>query len=219
MSSPTILLDLSPEKPQRARLTQSVTGNRNKKKFFPHMDSRICLNYHEFMSLLIHIFFSLLTVIHAEITPPNYDFTLKTIENFTPGKEIESVKKDNPKYDVFSDEGSSKILRFKIKRTNYVLDIYTQVKKDIITDVFVRLPQFFLHDIFLADLQKKYQKQDRYVRKDRSAIYVWLNRDNTNIIYHGSCSITCFPMFIEIVSTDKSVIPMYVKLNEALPKW
>lgn len=171
------------------------------------------------MSLLIPFIFSLITVIHAEITPPNYDFTLKTIENFTPGKEIETVKKEFPKYDVFSDEGSLKILRFKIIRTNYVLDVYTQVKKDIITDVFVRLPQFFLHDIFLADLQKKYKKQDRYVRKDRSALYVWLNRDNTNIIYHGSCSITCFPMFIEIVTTDKSVTPLYVKLNEALPKW
>jgi hypothetical protein len=171
------------------------------------------------MSFFFAFIFSFYNVIHAEITPPNYDFTLKTIESFTPGKNIDAVKKENPKYDVFSDEGSLKILRFKLKRTNYTLDVYTQVKKDTITDVFVRLPQFFLHDIFLADLQKKWKKQDRYVRHDRSAIYVWLNRDNNNIIYHGSCSITCFPMFIEIVSTDKTVIPMYVKLNEAIPKW
>lgn len=168
--------------------------------------------------LLQHIF-SFIVLIHAEITPPNYDFTLKTIENFTPGKKIEDVKKQNPKFDIFSDEGNQKILRFKLNRANYSLDIYTQVKGDLITDLFVRLPQHFLHDLFLRDLQLKWKKQDRYVQHDKSAIYVWFNRDQTNIIYHGSCSITCFPMFIEIVSNDKSVIPMYVKLNEALPKW
>ncbi|MGZ3807874.1 MAG: hypothetical protein ACXVCE_07295, partial [Bacteriovorax sp.] len=160
-----------------------------------------------------------LLVIHAEITPPNYDFTLKSLENFTPGKNIEEVKKQNPKFDVFSDNGTQKILKFKLRRANYTLDVYTQVKKDLITDLFVRLPQHFLHDIFLRDLQAKWKKQDRFVRHDRSAVYVWLNRDGTNIIYHGSCSITCFPMFIEIVSTESSVEPIYVKLNEALPKW
>lgn len=171
------------------------------------------------MPFLIRYLLSFIFLIHAEITPPNYDFTLKSIETFMPGKNIEDVKKQNAKFDIFSDNGDQKILRFKLKRTGYSLDVYTQVKKDIITDLFVRLPQHFLHDIFLTDLQQKWKKHDRYVRHDKSAIYVWLNRDTNNIIYHGSCSLTCFPMFIEIVSTEKSVIPMYVKLNEALPKW
>ena len=136
-----------------------------------------------------------------------------------PGKNIEEVKKTNPKFDLFSDNGDQKIFRFKLLRANYSLDLYTQVKKDLITDLFVRLPQHFLHDLFLKELQTKWKKQDKFKRHDRSAVYVWLNRDNTNIIYHGSCSITCFPMFIEIVSIDKSVIPMYQKLNESLPTW
>lgn len=171
------------------------------------------------MPFLLAQILSIILSIHAEITPPNYDFTLKSIDNFTPGKNIEEIKKQNPKFDLFEDNGEQKILRFKLKRANYSLDLYTQVKKDTVTDLFVRLPQHFSHDIFLGDLQNKWKKQDKYVRHDKSAIYVWLNRDNFNIIYHGSCSITCFPMFIEIVSTDKSVVPMYVKLNLALPKW
>ena len=125
----------------------------------------------------------------------------------------------NPKFDIFLDNGDQKILRFKLKRTNYILDVYTQVKKDIVTDLFIRLPQHFFHDPLLIELQKKWNKQDRYVRHDKSAVYVWLNRENTNIIYQGSCSITCFPMFLEIASNDKSVTPMYDKLNLALPKW
>lgn len=171
------------------------------------------------MSVLLTQILFLILSIHAEITPPNYDFTLKTLETFTPGKNIEEVKKQNPKFDIFEDNGEQKILRFKLIRANYFLDVYTQVKKETITDLFVRLPQHFLHDLFLRDLQKKWKKQDKFVRHDMSALYVWFNRDTFNIIYQGSCSITCFPMFIEIVSTEKSVVPMYVKLNEALPKW
>jgi hypothetical protein len=161
--------------------------------------------------------FLFITLIHAEITPPNSDFTLKTIEMFYPGKLIEEVKKLDPQYKLLEDNGDSKILFFHLKKKNYLLDVYVQVKKDQITDLYVRLPQFFLHDLFLKELQTKWKKQDRYTRKDRSALYTWFNRDNFNIIYQGSCSITCFTMFIEITSTDKTVVPFYKKFNEALP--
>ncbi len=158
--------------------------------------------------------------LRAEIKSPNYDFTLASIEPFFPGKSVSELSKDKAiKSDIFEDNGDAKIMRTKLHRGNYTLDIYTQTKGDKITDVFVRLPQHFVHDLFLTDLVKKYKKQDKFVRKDMSALYVWLNRDGNNILYHGSCSITCFPMFIEIVSTDKTVVPLYQKLNEALPKW
>ena len=166
------------------------------------------------MKTFIFLFISL---VHAEITPPNYDFTLKTLEIFYPGKPIEEVKKSYPKYKTIEDSGDKKIFLFHLKRPNYILDVYTQVKADQITDVYVRLPQHFLHDTLLKELQTKWKKQDRYTRKDGSALYTWFNRDNFNIIYHGSCSITCFPMFIEIMSTDKTVQPLYIKFNEALP--
>lgn len=157
------------------------------------------------------------TIIHAAITPPNYDFTLNSLETFLPGKSIEEVKKANPKFKTIEDNGDAKTYLFIIKKPNYKLDIYTQVKKDVITDLYVRLPQHFVHDILLKDLQTKWKKQDRFVRKDGSALYTWMNRDNFNILYHGTCSITCFPMFLEIVSNEKSVRPLYNKLNEALP--
>jgi hypothetical protein len=166
------------------------------------------------MKILFYLFISL---IHAEITPPNSDFTLKSIEMFYPGKLIEEVKKLDPQFKTLEDSGEKKILFFHLKKKNYLLDIYVQVKKDQIIDLYVRLPQYFLHDILLKELQTKWKKQDRYKRKDRSALYTWFNRDNFNIIYQGSCSITCFPMFIEITNTDKTTIPFYQKFNEALP--
>lgn len=161
--------------------------------------------------------FLLIYLVHAGITPPNYDFTLKSLETFYPGKLIEDVKKANPSFKTIEENGDKKLFLFHIKRPNYILDIYTQVKKDQITDLYVRLPQHFLHDVFLKELQTKWKKHDRFTRKDGSALYTWFNRDNFNIIYQGSCSITCFPMFIEIVSLDKTVQPLYIKFNEALP--
>ena len=170
--------------------------------------------------LLTCLSLSISTAIFAEIKPPNYDFTFESLGPFLPGGTLEKAKSDKTiQSDIFEDNGNLKIMRFKLKRANYHLDIYVQVKDDKITDMYVRLPQHFIHDIFLADLQKKYKKQDKYVQKDMSALYVWMNRDNNNIIYHGSCSITCFPMFVEVVSTDKTVVPLYKKFNDALPKW
>lgn len=136
-----------------------------------------------------------------------------------PGKSIEEVKKQNPKFETLKEDGQTKLLRFKLKKSEYILEIYTQVKKENIADLYVRLPQYFLHDLFLKDLQTKFKKQDKFVRHDKSALYVWYNREGNNILYHGSCSITCFPMFIEFVNPDPSIIPLYKVFNQALPKW
>ena len=175
---------------------------------------------HFFSKLLVFIciYSSFFSLASAEIKPPNYDFNLATLEPFFPSKNVVELQKTY-KFDIFQDNGNSKILRTKFKKPDYVLDIYIQTRDDKITDLFVRLPQHFLHDLFLLDLQTRFKKQDRFVRKDGSALYVWLNRDNNHIVYHGSCTITCFPMFIEMTNTDKTVIPIYQTLNLAIPKW
>lgn len=156
----------------------------------------------------------------ADIAVPNYDFSTATLEPFYPGASIEKIKSDKTiSSEIYEDAGNLKTYKFKLKKTNYKLDIFAQAKDDKITSMFVRLPHYFNHDLFLTELQKKFKKQDKYVRKDLSALYVWMNRDGNNIIYQGSCSLTCFPMFIEFVSTDKTVIPFYQKLNMSVPKW
>ena len=156
----------------------------------------------------------------AEIKPPNYDFTFDSLKPYLPGENFTKIKPDKTiQSDIFENNGNLVVFRIKLKRANYNIDVYVQTKNDIIVDMYARLPQHFIHDIFLADLQKKYKKQDKYVQKDMSALYVWMNREGNNIIYHGSCSITCFPMFIEVVSSDKSVVPFYQKFNLAIPKF
>jgi len=171
-----------------------------------------------FLSVTLFLF-GTVTDIQAEIKAPNYEFTLSSLELFFPGKSLVEAKNSQPKFDVYEDSGDEKILRFKLLRAGYVLDVYTQVKKDQISDVYVRLPQHFLHDLMLTDLQKRYKKQDHFVKKDSSALYVWKNRDGNNIIYQGSCSITCFPMFLEVVKASSDVTPLYQKFNDALPLW
>ena len=162
----------------------------------------------------------LLFTVSAEIKTPNYGFSTNVIEPFFPGSTMEKIKADKTIVsDIYEDNGNEKIIKLKLKKPEYHLDMFIQTKDDKVTDLFVRLPQYFNHDKFLTDLQKKYKKQDKYARKDLSALYMWMNRDGNNIIYHGSCSVSCFPMFIEFVSTDKSVVPLYSKFNEAIPKW
>ncbi len=168
---------------------------------------------------LIFLLLACNSSLFAEIKTPNYDFTLVLIEPFFPGKSVIDIQKDKAiRSEIFEDNGSRKIWKFRLKKENYYLDFYTQAKNDIISDVFVRLPQHFNHDQFLLELQKRFKKQDKFLRKDLSALYTWFNRENFNILYHGSCSISCFPVFLEVVTTDKSVTPLYQKFNEALPK-
>lgn len=169
------------------------------------------------MKLFLAILFSLSYPLGAKITPPNYDFKFDLIEKFFPSKSIEEVKKLNLKFETIEDNGDQKLIKYKFVRKEYSLDIYTQIKKETIVDTYIRMPQFFNHDLFLKDLQTKYKKQDKFKNKDGSSYYVWFNRDNMNILYQGSCSITCFPMFIEFVSaTDKSTTPLFKKFNESL---
>lgn len=159
-------------------------------------------------------------VVHSEIKAPNYDFSLTLLEPFLPGKKSSELLKDKAlSSELFEDAGATKIYRFKVRKENYSLDIYAQIKQEDIVDVYIRLPQYFIHDKFLQQLRDKYQKHDRYVVKDKSALYIWFNKESTNVIYHGSCSISCFPVFLEITSNEKSIIPIYKKLNEAIPKW
>jgi len=169
--------------------------------------------------LLSTLLMALNSSLLAEIKTPNYDFSLVLIEPFFPGKSVVDLQKDKGiRSEIFEDNGSRKIWKLHLKKENYYLDFYLQTKNDIISDVFVRLPQHFNHDQFLIELQKRFKKQDKFIRKDLSALYAWLNKENFNILYHGSCSISCFPVFLEIVTTDKSVTPLYQKFNEALPK-
>lgn len=171
------------------------------------------------MKYIFIALFSLVTRIDAKITPPNYDFKISMLETFFPTKSVEEIKKQIPKFDIVEDSGDQKILKFKLNKKEYILDIYVQVKKDLIIDTYIRMPQHFNHDLLLKELQEKWKKQDKFKNKDRSSLYTWFNRDRMNILYQGSCSITCFPMFLEFTTSDNSVKPLYQKFNEALPIW
>lgn len=154
----------------------------------------------------------------AEIATPNYDFTLKTLENFLPEKIVTELAKDGKKFEIVEGDGDLKLARYHLKSAHYSLTIYIQYKKENIKNIFVRLPQYFNHDLLLKELQGKWKKQDKYFSHDRTSMYTWLNRDQMNILYQGSCSITCFPMFIEFATTDTSIPPLHQKFNEALPR-
>ncbi len=169
------------------------------------------------MKLILIILFSIANLIHAKITPPNYDFKFQNIESFFPSKSVDDLLKQKVNLTAFEDIGDQKIYKTIFKTKDYSLDIYLQVKKNIIVDTYIRLPQYFSHDLFLKELQTRYKKQDKFKNKDGSSLYLWFNRDDMDILYQGSCSITCFPMFIEFISKKESgLINFYQKFNQAI---
>lgn len=155
----------------------------------------------------------------SEIKVPNYDFSYNSLNLFMPGQTNSTLLKNNFfTSTMYEDNAQLKIWKHKFIKKNYSLDIYTQVKDDIILNTYVRLPQYFSHDQFLLELHKLFKKQNQYKRENASALYLWENAKGNKIIYQASCSITCFPMFIEIMDPKNNEQSFYQKFNAALPK-
>lgn len=84
-------------------------------------------------------------------------------------------------------------------------------------DFYAKLPSYFLHDIFLQSLVNRYGKQNSYVKKERSAVYIWNNIEGNKHYYSGSCTITCFPVFYSVIAlTPTEAIKDYRPLIETL---
>jgi hypothetical protein len=41
-------------------------------------------------------------------------------------------------------------------------------------------------------------KQETYRLVDEHAVYIWPNKNNLRYVYMGACSITCFPVFLNV---------------------
>lgn len=159
--------------------------------------------------------------IFAEIVPPNYKFELKLLERFLPGNDYTKLEADKTLSLIpFEKNGDNQIIQTKLISSHYIIEIYLQINSGQITSSFIKFPQHFSHDQLLDQLQKQYKKQDQFTRKDMSALYTWNNREGKNILYHGTCTISCFPLFIEFVQSDGKSTTLYQKFNDLLPtKW
>ncbi len=150
----------------------------------------------------------------SEVREPNYDFKYESFLDFYPGKLLENIQKKNGNGILMEKGDKSEIYKYYISYKSYNFPILIQVTKGKVTDFFTNLPSYFLHDVFHQSLINRLGKQDIYKKINESAVYIWRNQKNLKHVYHGACTITCFPIFYSVIGLDnpndyKSLLKKY----------
>ena len=141
----------------------------------------------------------------SKVEPKNYDFTFDKFKVFYPGKTLKQIKKSYPAIELINDEGSFKTYKVDVIHVRYKFPVFIQISNDAVVDFYARLPSYFIHDIFHQSIINRFGKQNKFINKDGTSIYIWNNADGLKMTYSGACTITCFPIFIHgISSTDKN---------------
>ncbi len=155
-----------------------------------------------------------------------FEFKLEDLDPLKPESAFDQKTLKTTKVTELLSEDSKQILAFDFKLPTMFLPTTVQIEKGNIQDIYVRFPNNFSHDTLLKLLQDKYKKQQRYFKIPNNALYVWNNVDfqgkMVNIIYHGSCTFSCFPMGLHLISANASQNPsfvsLYQKFNKDFPK-
>ena len=161
------------------------------------------------------IFGPVVSVALGKVDPPNYNFSLDQLDKFKPGQGKDEVEKKFEKGEIIEQGGDRVVVKYYVAHLRYKFPIFVQFYKGQVLDYYARLPQYFLHDVFHQSLIKRFGKQNKYFKKEESAIYEWDNKDNVKIVYHGSCTITCFPIYLSMITLQPpSDLPTYKPLLE-----
>lgn len=172
------------------------------------------------MSRYLLIFLSVFSLeAFSLVTAKNYDFSLKEFEAFTPGKRIADIPQRFGKAVQTFKNADFITFQYYVSHLRYKFVILVQTQNGIITDFHARLPNYFLHDVYLQSLHNKLGKQDTFYKENEAAIYIWKNKDNLKHIYSGACTITCFPIYYSVQGIEalanKSFKPLLNRLVDS----
>lgn len=137
---------------------------------------------------------SLLQPLNAKVEAPNYDFSVDTLKEFFPGSKVSALDAKYGNGQTMSKDRRGTTKKFSVSHIRYKFPVLVQEKDGVVLDFFARLPSYFLHDIFLSSLQKRFGKQTEYKKTGEEAYYVWKDKD-FKYVYSAACTITCFPIF------------------------
>ncbi len=135
--------------------------------------------------------------LNAKVEAPNYNFSVDTLSDFSPGTTVESIEKKYGKGSVERNVRGTQTLKFFVSHIRYKFPVLVQVNEGKVIDMYARLPSYFLHDVFLQSLVNRIGKQTSYKKTGEHAHYVWVTKDLRHI-YDGACTITCFPIFYSV---------------------
>lgn len=169
------------------------------------------------MRLLMLILFVFSNSTFAKVIPPNYDFSMDTLSEFFPGKDISAVETKYGKPESLRDDGAVKMARFKVKQMRYLFPVIVQYSQGKILDMHATLPSYFLHDIFHQSLINRWGKQQTYQRVDEEAFYEWKNPEFI-MSYGASCTITCFPTYLSVKPSPEKSAGGFKSISEILSR-
>lgn len=152
--------------------------------------------------------------INAKVEAPNYDFSLKTLDDFFPGKSPKELDAKLGKGESMGKEYGTETLKYYVTQIRYKFPVLVQTSEDQISDFFARLPSYFLHDLFFQSLVNRYGKQKTYKKYGEEAQYTWEVSGNRHI-YSATCTITCFPVFYAVEKMDSSNLSILEKMKKA----
>jgi hypothetical protein len=141
-------------------------------------------------------FFYLIFVfsVQAKVDPPNYDFSLENLKPFFPGESKQALIAKHGEGLILKN-GFVETRRFYVSQIRYKFPVVVTFYQDQVVDMFATLPSYFLHDIFHQSLINRFGKQDKFINYNGTALYTWANKDNKNLNYSSTCTITCFPLY------------------------
>ncbi|RLA60577.1 MAG: hypothetical protein DRQ89_12665 [Epsilonproteobacteria bacterium] len=148
----------------------------------------------------------------ANVDAYNYNFSLNQLRPLLPGNQLaEDVQ-------ILRQENGYTLGLTYIKQLRYKFAVILQAQDGQIVDMFARLPSYFLHDIFHQSLINRFGKQDDYIKKENSALYIWNDKNGLEHSYNGSCTITCYPDFYYVKKRNypEDLTPLMETLNGVL---
>ena len=142
-----------------------------------------------------------LSPLSGKISPPNYNFSLDSLQIFYPGNSLENI--------LQKQEGilhRTDLRRFHISHQRYRFPLFLQFKENRSVGFWAPLPTYFLHDVFHQSLINRYGKQDQYFKKENSAVFIWNNKKGLKIVYSAQCTLTCFPNYLLVIDPRSSTL-------------
>lgn len=167
---------------------------------------------------LLYLISIQMTNLEAKVEAPNYNFSLDMLNSFLPGKEFENIPAKFGKPNLIEDKDEVKLYRFYLTQIRYKFPIFIQVSRGKILDFYATLPSYFSHDLYLQSIINRNGKNDLYLNKNTSSLYSWTKKEEMTLIYQGSCTITCFPVFFTGITKDPPINlldykPLYHKMR------
>ena len=152
--------------------------------------------------------------LNAKVEKQNYDFSLDTLIDFFPDKNIAALDSKYGKGENMGSSGGTQTLKYYVAQVRYKFPVIVQSKDGVITDFFARLPSYFLHDLFFQSLVNKYGKQTTYKKTGEEANYVW-EKEPLRHIYSAACTITCFTIFYAVQKSNSPEPSILQKMQKA----